>query len=479
MTSGEVGSPETSKTSASNKISTPGLNNNYACPLTPIASAKRPRPPGSRSSASHSKSGSLLNGISERSHIQSVVNGKDTPVRRFKIAEGSDVTTEGGNFAEGGRSSAGIDQMSPMHPVKPVVDHSREPACVGGLESNLGNEIDNDGSADSGNGNWIGIFSPALNFLKSNEDCPEEKLEDSSSKPLDIDGDGDVTMTDRTANASSEAHQSTYSVSPCYLPHPQEDDAHENEVAIVHDVEPSTSIDESIDDNSCSDERNNDDDEIEDEEFNPYLFIKSLPEYASVVPYPQSKICLPPKDPSSPPITLVLDLDETLVHCTVEPIPDADMIFPVTFNGIQYKVHVRTRPYLMQFLAAVSKKFEVVVFTASQRVYANELLKRIDPDAKYIQHRIFREACLLVEGNYLKDLNVLNRNLATSVLVDNSPHAFGYQVDNGIPIESWFDDPGDSELLKLEHFLETLHGVNDVRAVVRSKFQTYKQIRDA
>ena len=92
---------------------------------------------------------------------------------------------------------------------------------------------------------------------------------------------------------------------------------------------------------------------------------------------------------------------------------------------------------------------------------------------------MFRESCLLVEGNYLKDLNVLGRNLATSVLVDNSPHAFGYQVDNGIPIESWFDDPHDTELLKLEQFLETLHGVHDVRAVVRSKFQTYKLIRDA
>jgi len=320
--------------------------------------------------------------------------------------------------------------------------------------------------------------------LKSTEDSvEEEKIESLPSKSVDVDvdvdGDGDVTMTDDgAANTNHEAQQSTYTVSSCYLPHPQED-VQKNDVAIVHDVQSSTSLEDSIDENSCDDEQNDHDEEIDEDEFNPYLFIKSLPDYPSVVPYPQSKICLPPKDPSDPRITLVLDLDETLVHCTVEPIADADMIFPVTFNGIQYKVHVRTRPYLMEFLEAVSKKFEVVVFTASQRVYANELLKRIDPDGKYIKHRIFREACLLVEGNYLKDLNVLNRNLATSVLVDNSPHAFGYQVDNGIPIESWFDNPGDSELLKLEHFLETLHGVNDVRSVVRSKFQTYKLIRDA
>ncbi len=92
---------------------------------------------------------------------------------------------------------------------------------------------------------------------------------------------------------------------------------------------------------------------------------------------------------------------------------------------------------------------------------------------------MFRESCLAVEGNFLKDLNVLGRDLSKCVLVDNSPHAFGYQVDNGIPIESWFDDPNDTELLKLERFLRTLHGVKDTRSVIRKTFKTHQLIEEA
>lgn len=65
------------------------------------------------------------------------------------------------------------------------------------------------------------------------------------------------------------------------------------------------------------------------------------------------------------------------------------------------------------------------------------------------------------------------------MLVDNSPHAYGYQVDNGIPIESWFEDDADTELLKLSGFLRKIQNSSDVRPVIREHFKTYKLVEKA
>lgn len=96
----------------------------------------------------------------------------------------------------------------------------------------------------------------------------------------------------------------------------------------------------------------------EEDEFNPYLFIKSLPPYAEVVTEVR-EVCLPKKTRQAPRISLVLDLDETLVHCSVDAVEKADLTFPVDFNGQVYEVHVRKRPHMDRFLETVSKHFEV------------------------------------------------------------------------------------------------------------------------
>ena len=53
---------------------------------------------------------------------------------------------------------------------------------------------------------------------------------------------------------------------------------------------------------------------------------------------------------------------------------------------------------------------------------------------------------------FVKDLRVINRELKDVIIVDNAVYSFGYQIDNGIPIKSWFGDADDTELMKLTRY---------------------------
>jgi len=176
------------------------------------------------------------------------------------------------------------------------------------------------------------------------------------------------------------------------------------------------------------------------------------------------------KKSSMPRNTLVLDLDETLVHCNTEGIGEYDERFTVRYNSHDYDVYMKKRPHLQNFLHTVSKWFEIVVFTASQKCYANTLLDVIDQDRKYIHHRVFRESCAHYKENFLKPLEILNRPLSNCFLIDNSPQTFGFQIDNGIPITSWFDNDQDNELQQLIAILKEMKDLADVRPFIRKTF---------
>lgn len=153
------------------------------------------------------------------------------------------------------------------------------------------------------------------------------------------------------------------------------------------------------------------------------------------------------------------------------------------------------RPFLLSFLEAISEVFEVVVFTAASREYADQILDAIDPENRLIHHRVYRDSCLeclvhpiLDETKvYVKDLRVLGRDLSKVILIDNSLLSFLRQPDNGIVCNPFLGDENDSELLTVLAALIYIRSSNepDVRKIfartygLRHIFHEHSSRRDS
>lgn len=333
------------------------------------------------------------------------------------------------------------------------------------------------------------IFSPMFSFLSGTEVAEKKGVAAIAVAEEEEDGAAKSTNTRTASRLGSKKYARLRALTP-----PKHDkgldDVREDEDDEDEDDAPSTSFGAGrkrsraeLDAILSGFTVDTDDDEAEfldsddeyDEEFDPWAFIFHLPPLEQCVPK-RRKAALPTKKKGEPKNTLVLDLDETLVHSNLEEEEGTpDFTFPVQFNNETHAVNVRIRPHLEEFMKRVSKKFEVVIFTASQKVYADKLLDHLDPEHVYFSHRLFRDSCVLVEGNYLKDLSVLGRDLNRTLIIDNSPQAFGFQVENGVPIESWYDDPTDDHLLRLLPVLDVISEVNDVKPILNRAFGLKKR----
>lgn len=158
--------------------------------------------------------------------------------------------------------------------------------------------------------------------------------------------------------------------------------------------------------------------------------------------------------------TLVLDLDETLIHSF-----HVDKGVISTLTPDRYYL---VRPGTFDLLSALSKYYEIVIFTSGTQAYADSILDSLDISGTFITHRLFRQHTSKNKHDDSKDITKLGRPIERTIIVDNSPANFAYHSDNGLYIKTWEDDIEDQQLYGLTNLL--LHiakaGFPDVREAI-------------
>ncbi|KAJ8558551.1 hypothetical protein K7X08_034080 [Anisodus acutangulus] len=192
-----------------------------------------------------------------------------------------------------------------------------------------------------------------------------------------------------------------------------------------------------------------------------------------------------------PRLTVVLDLDETLV-CAYETSSLPNIVrTQATEAGLKWfelecissdkecegkpkinYVTVFERPGLHEFLKELSEFADLVLFTAGLEGYARPLVDKIDVGNRF-SLRLYRPLTISTEyREHVKDLTCISKDLSRIVIVDNNPFSFLLQPLNGIPcIPFSAGQPHDIQLLEvILPLLKHLSKQKDVRPVLYDRF---------
>jgi len=151
--------------------------------------------------------------------------------------------------------------------------------------------------------------------------------------------------------------------------------------------------------------------------------------------------------------TLVLDMDETLVH-----------FFFTHMNGMFF-----VRPYCFDFLNELNNYYEIVTFTAGIKDYADNILNLLDINDNIIKYRLYRSHVTSAPFSSYKDLKLLGRDLKKIIIIDNLRENFRLQPDNGLFIKTWTSDVNDTQFKDLLNILKfiAINNVDDVRPIIQ------------
>ncbi|ROW11798.1 hypothetical protein VPNG_04974 [Cytospora leucostoma] len=164
---------------------------------------------------------------------------------------------------------------------------------------------------------------------------------------------------------------------------------------------------------------------------------------------------LPDPDPMfERPYTLCISLEDMLVHSEWTR---------------EHGWRLAKRPGADYFLHYLSQYYELVLFTSVPFAIAEPLVRKLDP-YRFIVWPLYREATKYKDGEIVKDLSYLNRDLSKTIIIDTDAKHVRAQPENAIVLPKWTGDSKDKDLVALIPFLEYIHTMqySDVRKVLKS-----------
>lgn len=184
---------------------------------------------------------------------------------------------------------------------------------------------------------------------------------------------------------------------------------------------------------------------------------------------------------------LFVDLDETLIHSDLEQkYENYDVQIEIQVDDSSSAFNLLIRPYCKEFLEYAHKQFNVVLYTAGLKDYADQVISQIDPEDQYFAVKLYREDCICFNDFFIKNMEIFKGfSLKDVIILDNCIFSFALHISNGILISSFYADKEDDDLLKVIEYLEksilpvpdarlsneNLYGLTDIKNALYEKLK--------
>lgn len=166
------------------------------------------------------------------------------------------------------------------------------------------------------------------------------------------------------------------------------------------------------------------------------------------------------------PKLLILDLDETLIHSTRQPLPDQEQVGTV----LDGRYHLYIRPGVHELVQRTREIYSLAVWTAAVPEYAAEVVTQVLPgvDLAFVWAR---PQCTPGFRGWHKDLDHVTEAFQYDprdiLMIEDTPENLRHHRRNCVQVRPWYGDPADQELTRVLPEILAAHPLEDVRSRVR------------